>query len=50
MAFKSKTKNRLLVDERQTLDAKHNNILQTFTDNKISISVLHEELINLNKE
>ena len=32
MAFKSKTKNRLLVDERQTLDAKHNNILQTFTD------------------
>ena len=49
MAFKSKTKNRLLVDERQTLDAKHNNILQTFTDNKTSISVLHEELINLNK-
>ena len=49
MAFKSKTKNRLLVDERQTLDAKHNNILQTFTDNKNSISILHEELINLNK-
>ena len=49
MAFKSKTKNRLLVDERQTLDAKHNNILQTFTDNKNSISILHEELININK-
>ena len=49
MAFKSKTKNRLLVDERQTLDAKHNNILQSFTDNKNSISILHEELINLNK-
>jgi hypothetical protein len=49
MAFKSKTKNRLLLDERQTLDAKHNNILQSFADNKNSISILHEELINLNK-
>jgi uncharacterized Zn finger protein (UPF0148 family) len=49
MAFKSKTKNRLLVDERQTLDAKHNNILQTFTDNKTSILSQYEELSNLNK-
>ena len=49
MAFKSKTKNRLLVDERQTLDAKHNNILQSFTDNKISVSIQYEELAKLNK-
>ena len=49
MAFKSKTKNRLLIDERQTLDAKHNNILQTFTDNKTSISTQYEELSSLNK-
>ena len=34
MAFKHKTKNRLLIDERQTLDAKHNNILKSFTNNK----------------
>ena len=48
MAFKSKTKNRLIVDERQTLDAKHNNILQAFTDNKKCISILYDELLNLN--
>ena len=49
MAFKSKTKNRLLIDERQTLDANHNNILQTFTDNKAFISTQYEELSKLNK-
>ena len=31
MAFKTKTKIRLLIDERQTLDAKHTNILNSFT-------------------
>lgn len=44
MAFRIKTKNRLLVDDRQTLDAKHNNILQSFEDNKLQLPELHEQL------
>jgi len=44
MAFKTKIKNRLLVDDRQTLDAKHNNVLQTFNDNKNYIPDIKNEL------
>ena len=48
MAFKTKTKNRQLLDDRQTLDAKHNNILQSFTENKNSVFELQIELTNIN--
>jgi len=48
MAFKTKTKNRQIIDDRQTLDAKHNNILQSFTENKNSIEDLQNELNNIN--
>ena len=48
MAFKTKAKNRQIIDDRQTLDAKHNNILQTFSDNKNNISDLYNELENVN--
>jgi uncharacterized Zn finger protein (UPF0148 family) len=44
MAFKTKTKTRLLIDDRQTLDAKHNNILKSFTDNKDTLTHLYNEL------
>ena len=44
MAFKTKIKNRLLVDDRQTLDAKHSNVLQTFNDNKNYIPDIKNEL------
>ena len=44
MAFKTKTKTRLLIDDRQTLDAKHNNILKSFTDNKDTLTNLYNEL------
>jgi len=44
MAFKTKLKNRLLVNERQTVDAKHNNILQQFVENKSYLPTLKEEL------
>ena len=48
MAFKTKTKNRQILDDRQTLDAKHNNILQSFTENKNSVVDLQNELNNIN--
>lgn len=48
MAFKTKVKNRQLVDERQTLDAKHNNILQAFSYNKDNVNILQEELDSIN--
>jgi len=48
MAFKTKTKNRQILDDRQTLDAKHNNILQSFTENKNSVFELQIELNNIN--
>ena len=48
MAFKNKTKNRLLIDERQTLDAKHNNILKSFTNNKDNLNTYYKELTKLN--
>ena len=44
MAFKTKTKTRQIVNDRQTLDAKHNNILQSFTENKTNITDLKHEL------
>ena len=44
MAFKTKIKNRLLVDERQTVDAKHNNALQSFIEQKSYLPALEEEL------
>ena len=47
MAFKTKTKTRLLIDERQTLDAKHNNILNSFTTNKETLANLYSELNNI---
>ena len=47
MAFKTKTKTRLLIDDRQTLDAKHNNILTSFTNNKETLSSLYVELNNI---
>jgi hypothetical protein len=48
MAFKTKTKTRLLIDDRQTLDAKHNNILKSFTDIKDTINILYSELDSIN--
>ena len=48
MAFKTKAKTRLLIDDRQTLDAKHNNILKSFTDTKDTIHNLYKELENIN--
>ena len=48
MAFKNKTKNRLLIDERQTLDAKHNNILKSFTNNKDNLNTYYKELTKIN--
>ena len=48
MAFKTKTKTRLLIDDRQTLDAKHNNILTSFTNNKETLASLYIELNNIN--
>jgi hypothetical protein len=47
MAFKSKTKSKLLVEERQTVDAKHNNILQSFTEQKALLPVLRNDLSNV---
>ena len=46
MAFKSKIKSKLklLNDERQTVDAKHNNVLNSFNDQKTYIPALREEL------
>jgi len=50
MAFKTKTKTRLLIDDRQTLDAKHNNILKSFTENKDKINILYKELDTINNK
>ena len=48
MAFKHKTKTRLLIDERQTLDAKHNNILKSFTHNKDNLNNYYKDLNKIN--
>lgn len=50
MAFKTKTKNRLLVDDRQTLDAKHNSILQSFEENKNQLPELKSHLLEIQQE
>jgi len=50
MAFKNKTKNRLLIDERQTLDAKHNNILKSFTNNKDNLNNYYKDLNKINNK
>ena len=50
MAFKTKLKNRLLVNERQTVDAKHNNVLQQFIENKSYLPTLKEDLENIKTE
>jgi uncharacterized Zn finger protein (UPF0148 family) len=44
MAFKSKSKSKLLFEEKQTVDAKHNNILQSFNEQKLFLPKLKEEL------
>ena len=50
MAFKTKTKNRLLVDDRQTLDAKHNSILQSFEENKSQLPELKNQIMEIDQE
>ncbi len=50
MAFKNKTKGKLLMDVRQTLDAKHNNILTMFNDNKSRLPELENKLHSLNAQ
>jgi hypothetical protein len=50
MAFKTKLKNRLLVKERQTVDAKHNNVLQQFIENKSYLPTLKEDLEQIKTE
>jgi hypothetical protein len=47
MAFKTKTKTRILVEERQTLDAKHNTMLQKFNEDKTHIPEYEKELYNI---
>jgi len=48
MAFKSKPKNRLLIEERQTLDAKHNHVLQLFNEQKTHIPDIKSKLEVIN--
>lgn len=50
MAFRSKIKNKFLSQERQTLDAKHNNILTMFNDNKSRLPELENKLHSLNAQ
>ena len=50
MTFRSKTKNRFLVEERQTLDAKHNGILSLFNENKERLPELESQLKNIDNE
>ena len=49
-AFKNKTKNRTVIDDRQTLDAKHNNILNTFAESKNNIETLQSDLNDINSQ
>lgn len=44
MSAKIKSKQKLLIEERQTVDAKHNNILKTFDEYKAYLPKLNEEL------
>ena len=50
MTFRSKTKNKLLVEERQTLDAKHNGILSLFNENKDRLPELESQLKELEND
>jgi hypothetical protein len=50
MTFRTKTKNKFLVEERQTLDAKHNGILSLFTENKERLPELESQLKNIETE
>ena len=50
MTFRSKTKNKLLVEERQTLDAKHNGILSSFNEDKDRLPELESELQDIDNE
>lgn len=50
MTFRSKTKNKLLVEERQTLDAKHNGILSLFNENKDRLPEFESELQDIDNE
>lgn len=47
MAFRAKTKNKLLVEERQTLDAKHNGVLSVFNENRDRIPELESQLAEI---
>ena len=44
MAFRNKTKSKLVIDERQTLDAKHNVVLANFNENKERLPELENQL------
>ena len=55
--FKTKLKPRMVVEERQTLDAKHNNMISSFDETRNNLAnlenelaALNERLINLNNE
>jgi uncharacterized Zn finger protein (UPF0148 family) len=50
MTFRTKTKNRFLVEERQTLDAKHNGILSSFNENKKRLPELESQLKDIELE
>ncbi len=50
MTFRTKTKNKLLVEERQTLDAKHNGILSLFNENKTKLPDLESQLKDIENE
>lgn len=50
MAFRNKIKNKFSSQERQTLDAKHNNILTMFNENKSRLPELENKLQLLNQQ
>ena len=50
MVFRAKVKTKLFQDERQTVDAKHNNTLNSFIEHKSYLPVLQEELVVIIKE
>jgi hypothetical protein len=50
MTFRTKTKNKFLVEERQTLDAKHNGILSLFNENKERLPELELQLESIDQE
>ena len=50
MTFKTKIKNKIFTDERQTLDAKHNTILQYFQENKNNLPKLRKQIDEINEK